>query len=282
MFANVLGELPLAVFTTLVPLSVGSFITVALAVYSGAFETWSIKSRRVSIFVPVLLLAAGFIAAFFHLTSPQNAVYVLLGVGRSPLASEVAVAMLYALVAAVYLIVELFGKGSRTLRKCLLTGVLAVGFLLVVFTGAAYYVETIAGWASLWPVVEQLGYMLMGTVIGFSALRACGEDGLVRIGSLVCIIAACGLAIATFANGAHLFQIANMTCYASSGAEFAARGIPYAIVSFVAGLTAVVCAIVAHVRRKGISLLVVSSVLVLIAVLLARFSFYCLQIGVGL
>lgn len=282
MLVNPLAELPLAIFSTLMPLSVGSFVAIAVVVFSDTLDDKLSKVIRRSISVPLVLLGIGFIAAFFHLSTPLNAVYVLSGIGRSPLASEIAAVSLYTVLAVAYFVVEMVKMKCVAFRKCLLVAVLASGLVASVFTGAAYYVETIAGWASVWPAVEQMGYLLMGTLIGLSALKVFGEGNSTKLESIVCIFAVCGLCIAVFAGGAHLFQVANMTCYTMSGSELSSQSALYALTALVVGSIGVLCAIIARVRTMEKTLYLVSSAFVLLSVFLARLSFYCLQLGVGL
>lgn len=68
-----MAELPLALFTTLAPIGAGAFIALAVAFFTTKFSDEQLKKIDRMTTIPVVVLVAGFICAFFHLASPMHA-----------------------------------------------------------------------------------------------------------------------------------------------------------------------------------------------------------------
>ena len=68
-----MAELPLALFTTLAPVGAGAFIALAVAFFTTKFSDEQLKKIDRMTTIPVVVLVAGFICAFFHLASPMHA-----------------------------------------------------------------------------------------------------------------------------------------------------------------------------------------------------------------
>ena len=83
-----MAELPLALFTTLAPIGAGAFIALAVAFFTTKFSDEQLKKIDRMTTIPVVVLVAGFICAFFHLASPMHAFGVFAGLGASPLSNE--------------------------------------------------------------------------------------------------------------------------------------------------------------------------------------------------
>lgn len=96
--------------------------------------------------IPVVVLVAGFICAFFHLASPMHAFGVFAGLGASPLSNELLAGVVFAVLAIVYWIVALAGKLGEGARKGFAAVVAVMAVVFACFTGAAYMMETIASW----------------------------------------------------------------------------------------------------------------------------------------
>ena len=62
-----MAELPLALFTTLAPIGAGAFIALAVAFFTTKFSDEQLKKIDRMTTIPVVVLVAGFICAFFHL-----------------------------------------------------------------------------------------------------------------------------------------------------------------------------------------------------------------------
>ena len=112
-----MAELPLALFTTLAPVGAGAFIALAVAFFTTKFSDEQLKKIDRMTTIPVVVLVAGFICAFFHLASPMHAFGVFAGLGASPLSNELLAGVVFAVLAIVYWIVALAGKLGEGARK---------------------------------------------------------------------------------------------------------------------------------------------------------------------
>lgn len=159
---NGFSEAALAVFTTLAPMGACAFIVLCAACFKGAFEGAAGKTLDRAAFLPLAVVAVGFIGAFFHLTNPMNAVFVFSGVGSSPLSNEVAMGVVFFVLAAAYCVLAAVGGLSAGARKGLLVAVSVAAVVFTVFCGLAYIMHTIPTWNTPASVVQMLGYGLLG------------------------------------------------------------------------------------------------------------------------
>lgn len=160
---NGFSEAPLAVFTTLAPMGAMSFIVLLLASLKGFYEGGDDKRLDKVTSVSLLVLFVGFVAAFFHLASPLNAVFVFAGIGLSPLTNEVFSGILVFLAGIVYCLLANMGKISNSgLRNGLLAAISILAIAFNVMCGMAYLMETIPSWNQVGTVLQMLGYGLMG------------------------------------------------------------------------------------------------------------------------
>ena len=159
-----MAELPLALFTTLAPIGAGAFIALAVAFFTTKFSDEQLKKIDRMTTIPVVVLVAGFICAFFHLASPMHAFGVFAGLGASPLSNELLAGVVFAVLAIVYWIVALAGKLSEGARKGFAAVVAVMAVVFACFTGAAYMMETIASWNTPMVPVAVLGFSLLGGV----------------------------------------------------------------------------------------------------------------------
>lgn len=278
-------ELPLALFTTLASVGAGAFIALAVAFLTAKFSDEQLARIDKLTLVPAAVVAVGFVAAFFHLANPAAAFGVFGGLGRSPMSNELAVAMLFAVVMAVCVIMGLAGKLGGA-RKGLSCAVAVLAVLFAVFMGLAYGMPTIPTWSTPWPIVQMLGYALLGgaamgaCVLAFAdalddALSGPFKMVLVALAVAGAVLAVAGLAL--MASGAA--DVANTFV---SGADLLAgstSALALAIVCLVLTCTAVIaCAL----GKGGKALPAIAVVLALVGILAGRFVFYALQISVGI
>ena len=101
-FETALGEITLVLFTTLAPSGVLGFSIMAGALAFGRFDR-DVRSRiNQFLCIPLMISMVGLIASATHLGNPANALYVFMGVGRSPLSTEVFCAVIFLFLAGVY------------------------------------------------------------------------------------------------------------------------------------------------------------------------------------
>lgn len=183
-FANAWDEITLVLFTTLAPSGVAALIIMALVfvVRGPALDT----ALRVAIdrflWVPILVTMVGLVASATHLGNPANALYVLAGVGRSPLSNEVASGVVFLGSAGVYWLTAFSADGGRPrLRRAALVAICALGVVFVTAIAFAYDAETIESWhlpvvpLSLWANALLGGPLL--ALVGLAAAGYRSRDG---------------------------------------------------------------------------------------------------------
>lgn len=274
-----LGELPLAIFTTLVPIASGMFIPYAIWCYSANQNESDTRGlNKLSLTAAVIFIVA-FIAASFHLGNIVNAPDVVYGVGRAPLSNEVLMAALFfALV--VILIVGEHASSSLKFRKVIATLLVIAGVLLAAFTGLAYFMPTVISWASPWVVVEQLGFYLMGSIVGLLVLSVVNVSFTEKQRTQLRNVILVGFIVVVIGMIGHFAQVSGMHGVYTSGLVLAEVAMPYAVVGAIC-LFATAALSIVSMKKNAVPFGVASSVLLVIGVFLCRVAFYCMQLGIG-
>ncbi|ACV21745.1 DMSO reductase anchor subunit [Slackia heliotrinireducens] len=159
----------LAVFTALAPAGAVAFLCLALFLGIRGRSLEESQVVRLYRFIALPLAAGwfGFIASATHLGTPANALYVALGVGRSPLSNEVATTILFLLFAGVLWLVSFRERPLRGLMRVLCVLCVAAAFAMLAFMSVAYNVESVPSWDT-WhtPVNLLLTALFSGCALG--------------------------------------------------------------------------------------------------------------------
>ena len=279
-----MAELPLAIFTTLVPFGAGAFIMLAISFFTTKFGADELKKLDKLSIAPLAVVAVGFIASFFHLASPLSAFGVFSGIGSSPLSNEIAMGIVFFVVALVYVIMAFTGKLTESSRKPFATVVAVLALVFAVFTGMAYMMQTIASWNTPLVPVEMVGFALLGAAAFGAALiaaaRAQGEESH-SYASAAFVLALVGFAVALVALIGHYGVLEALSSSFVAGATLA-EGVTGYLVGFgVLGIAAVAL-LAACMKKASIGLAGAAAVLALVAIFLVRFAFYAIQLSVAL
>lgn len=281
-----LSEMPLALFSTMAPMGAGSFAALAALFLAADLTDDQRRALDRLTAVPVALVAAGFVAATFHLASPGRAVGVLAGVGSSPLSNEVAAGIVFCVLMAVYWAWALSGRMAEGVRTALVTVTAGMGIVFALLIGMAYLIGTIPSWNTLASPVSVAGFALVGgaAVGAFVAGAAgCGPALAARTPRLALSgLAATGLALGLGGAAAQLTGTAALTSPLASGADLAASmagAVVVGVVCLVASAAAT--ALVASGRRTTWSG-AAAVVLAFAGILALRLAFYATELSVGL
>lgn len=281
-----MAELPLALFTTLAPIGAGAFIALAVAFFTTKFSDEQLKKIDRMTTIPVVVLVAGFICAFFHLASPMHAFGVFAGLGASPLSNELLAGVVFAVLAIVYWIVALAGKLGEGARKGFAAVVAVMAVVFACFTGAAYMMETIASWNTPMVPVAVLGFSLLGGVsLGVLVLALSGalEDaakGGFKMAALAVLIV--GLVLGVAGLLVQVMSVSGMGNALVDGADLVAAASAPMWVGVVCMVVAAAAAFMALRNSKSTALAVAAPVLAIVGVFAARLAFYAVQLSVGL
>lgn len=280
---NAMAELPLAIFTTLVPFGAGAFIMLAAALLATKLEASEQAALDKLSVVPLALVAVGFVASFFHLASPTAAFGVFAGLGASPLSNEIAMGVVFFVVAAVYCAMAFAGKLTEGIRKPFVLVVAALALVFSVFTGMAYMMETIASWNTPLVPIEMAGLALLGGAALGSALIAAASKSSDSHGwaSIAFVMALVGYLTALVALVGHYGVISALSSSTVSGVALVDG-----VTAFLAGYAACGLASVASLgyccKKPSVAVTAVAAILALVAIFLVRFAFYAIQLSVAL
>ena len=281
-----MAELPLALFTTLAPVGAGAFIALAVAFFTTKFSDEQLKKIDRMTTIPVVVLVAGFICAFFHLASPMHAFGVFAGVGASPLSNELLAGVVFAVLAIVYWIVALAGKLGESARKGFAAVVAVMAIVFACFTGAAYMMETIASWNTPMVPVVVLGFSLLGGIcLGVLVLALSGalEDaakGGFKMAALAVLIV--GLVLGVAGLLVQVMSVSGMGNAMVDGADLVAAASAPMWIGVVCMVVAAAAAFMALRNTKSTALAAAAPVLAIVGVFAARLAFYAVQLSVGL
>lgn len=281
-----MAELPLALFTTLAPIGAGAFIALAVAFFTTKFSDEQLKKIDRMTTIPVVVLVAGFICAFFHLASPMHAFGVFAGVGASPLSNELLAGVVFAVLAIVYWIVALAGKLGEGARKGFAAVVAVMAIVFACFTGAAYMMETIASWNTPMVPVAVLGFSLLGGIcLGVLVLALSGalEDaakGGFKMAALAVLIV--GLVLGVAGLLVQVMSVSGMGNALVDGADLVAAASAPMWIGVVCMVVAAAAAFMALRNTKSTALAAAAPVLAVVGVFAARLAFYAVQLSVGL
>lgn len=281
-----MAELPLALFTTLAPIGAGAFIALAVAFFTTKFTDEQLKKIDRMTTIPVVVLVAGFICAFFHLASPMHAFGVFAGLGASPLSNELLAGVVLAVLAIVYWIVALAGKLGEGARKGFAAVVAVMAVVFACFTGAAYMMETIASWNTPMVPVAVLGFSLLGgvslgvLVLALSgALEDAAKGGFKMAAPVVLVV---GLVLGIAGLLVQVMSVSGMGNALVDGADLVAAASAPMWIGVVCMVVAAAAAFMALRNSKSTALAAAAPVLAIVGVFAARLAFYAVQLSVGL
>lgn len=279
-------ELPLALFTTLAPIGASAFIALAVAFFTTKFSDEQLKKIDRMTTIPVVVLVAGFICAFFHLASPMHAFGVFAGLGASPLSNELLAGVVFAVLAIVYWIVALAGKLGEGVRKGFSAVVAVMAVVFACFTGAAYMMETIVSWNTPMVPVAVLGFSLLGGVsLGVLVLALSGalEDaakGGFKMAALAVLVV--GLVLGVVGLLVQVMSVSGMGNALVDGADLVTAASAPMWIGVVCMVVAAAAAFMALRNSKSTALAAAAPVLAIVGVFAARLAFYAVQLSVGL
>ena len=281
-----MAELPLALFTTLAPIGAGAFIALAVAFFTTKFSDEQLKKIDRMTTIPVVVLVAGFICAFFHLASPMHAFGVFAGLGASPLSNELLAGVVFAVLAIVYWIAALAGKLGEGARKGFAAVVAVMAIVFACFTGAAYMMETIASWNTPMVPVAVLGFSLLGgvslgvLVLALSgALEDAAKGGFKMAAPVVLVV---GLVLGVAGLLVQVMSVSGMGNALVDGADLVAAASAPMWIGVVCMVVAAAAVFMALRNSKSTALAAAAPVLAIVGVFAARLAFYAVQLSVGL
>ena len=159
-------EITLVVFTALAPSGILACVLCMLALMTPQciglqFDEGARTRLSHLAALPLAVSMAGLVASASHLGTPSNALYVLSGIGRSPLSNEVACCVLFTALMGLYWLYSFSAKQRPWLCRTWRFAIVLAGLAAVVSISLAYSAETILTW-SHWSVPVSLCCSALG------------------------------------------------------------------------------------------------------------------------
>lgn len=174
---NALSEITLVLFTTLSPAGALAVVFIGAVLIFGHLDRDQFEQLSHYSVIPLVVTLVGLIASATHLGTPNHALYVLCGIGRSPLSNEVASAVLFLFLGGLYWLMTFSQVPHPRVEKIwqIILALSAVWFVFMI--GRAYSVETIPTWnmsygaVSMWCNGVLDGSLLAITVLHFAEIK---------------------------------------------------------------------------------------------------------------
>ncbi|MDO5042509.1 MAG: dimethyl sulfoxide reductase anchor subunit [Slackia sp.] len=286
-----ISEITLVVFTTIAPAGAIGYVLLAAAILLTRDDA---VAKRLSTYlvIPLLLALVGLISSATHLGTPANALYVLTGIGRSPLSNEVVAAAVFLAFGGAAWILS-FGHRRRDALSSFGLGFAALTALVFVeFVARAYSVETIPTWNfpaapwTLWANALASGPAVALLVYACADIMAPRRFAFVAMAVSLCAVAV-NIALLLFER-AGLNGVVTTVARASDLMAF----LPGALVAFavLCCLGVTVCFLSAthrrfaalSKRRTRIAWCILGVAIALIGCFAVRFSFYAMYMTWGI
>lgn len=286
-FATALGEITLVLFTTLAPSGAIALALMGLPIVAGrASED---ERRRIDKFVsvPLVVSMVGLVASATHLGNPANALYVFVGVGRSPLSTEVFCAVVFQALAGVYWLYSFAERPRRGLQRGWMGALIVASGAFVTSVAFAYAADTIVSWdtwhvpANLWLNALVGGPLL--ALLGLRLARFAPADSL--FGRVLVGMAVVALALNV---GGYVLQGADLpglrNAFVSAAGLVPSFGVLVAVFGVCGVLGIGLDGWALFVKRRPLSVVraSVACVLAFAGIFAMRFAFYMMHLTVGL
>lgn len=169
-----LSEITLVLFTTIAPAGAVGYMAMIVASFCAGDGSVARRIERYLV-VPLVFAITGLIASATHLGTPANALYVITGIGRSPLSNEVAAAVAFLAFGGAYWFMAFRDEVAPVLRRILAVVVLAAGIAFVAMIAFAYSVSTVPTWnLPTVPIMLCLAALASGPLVGLLGIEASG------------------------------------------------------------------------------------------------------------
>lgn len=292
-FDMAMSEISLVLFTTIAPS--GAVAVALMAVFSLFARSDAEAQARIDqcAWVPLAITLVGLVSSATHLGNPANALYVLLGVGSSPLSNEVSAAVVFLGLAGVRWMLSFASRPLAALKTALSCLTIVAAAVFVDMVALAYDAATVITWntpyvpASLW-----LNALCGGPLLMLSTMRWARPGHVTERASVLALVASavglCGSVVAYALQNGVLLHAENALV---SGAQLVPC-YPAMIAAF-AALSAAGLAIVARpcfARRRAVSSArgdwtvhaadAAGCALVFAGIFVARFAFYMMHMTV--
>lgn len=280
-----LTELPLALFSTLVPMGAGAFTILAVAFCLQKIDEVKLKMIDRLTVIPLIFVVVGFICAFFHLASPMNAFGVFNNLGSSPMSNEIALGVAFCVVAVVYWIVAMATKMSAAVRQAFSIIVAICGLVFCLFIGLAYGMPTIPSWNDPMVCISTFCFgILGGAAVGTAVLNTADAISMdSKQFNIAAIVITCiGAVGSALFFGLNMGDASGLSNSMMLGADVVGAMMPWIITGIIVMLLAGLGVIFEYTKERATVYSWIVVVVACIGILIVRLCFYGVEISVGL
>ena len=281
-------DIVLTVFTVLAPAGAVAYALMGVLMLALPLDAGAQGCATRWLALPIAACLVGLIASATHLGTPANALYTLLGFGRSPLSNEIVAAVAFVALAWLHWLVSFARRLPRVVGRVWQAVASVAALWLVSRIAVVYSVPTIPTWDSpLVPWALWLTALTSGPVLCLGAMSFARVD--VPRGWAAALVALAGAALA---GGVAVLALEGAGLEGLRNSYGTAAGLVLGYAAYVAGFALLAGAGVAGAGRLALARRrspaetagpwALSIALVLVGVALARIPFYGMHMTVGL
>lgn len=285
-FSQGMEQVTLALFTTLAPAGTVAFAVMALFLLFGGLAPQERERVAHFLVLPLGVAVVGFIGSATHLGKPSNALYVLSGIGRSPLSNEVIASVAFFALAGLSWYASFSRRSwAQGLQKACMLLACCAGAWQVFEIANAYSIRTISTWSM--PNVQVnlvMGALMGGSVLAIATLSFAGQRDRKKLFAALLVAALLASVAAAVSQGLQLAGLQDMRNAMVQASDLAPWYAPAIVASAVLALASIaVDGVVLRLRREVRPLAASAAAAVMFCgVFVVRFAFYCLHMTVGL
>lgn len=280
--ARAFSEITLVVFTTIGPSGAVAFVGICMIVLWGDLPANMKKTAGDYLGVPIAIALVGLVASATHLGNPANALYVLAGVGRSPLSNEVVSGLIFLVLGALTWLLGFGEKERRRLRNILMCAASAAALVFVGMVAHAYSVRTVPTWnLPLLPLAQWTCALAGGSYLVLTVLYWAQVQIAPRYRRWVIICGSCSSLASILMYGIVGYSLPAIENAWISASDLAPYWNLFLCASFVLQAASLVMSVGIPVRGRSIVLPTLASILCLLGIFLIRFLFYSIHMTAG-
>lgn len=281
--AEGVSQLSLALFTTTTSAGIVACVIITCYVLVSRRRPEECARLQRHLIIPLAAVIIGLIASTNHLGRPSNTLYVLMGIGRSPLSNEVVAVVVFTGLAWLgWLLSFARGRGLRVARVLLALSLPAAAFALLRIANA-YSIATVITWALPYTPVNLLLAGLTGgpvlALCAFAKAKVNLRPAAVPALTTSAVAAAC-LTVSECLQCATLQTLESGLYRAVDLVPFYPGCIAASTALIVCGL-AVLAVPLARKAPPSVRRCAACAFLVLVGLFIVRFAFYCLRLTAG-
>ena len=153
-------------FTALAPMGIVCMIVLLALILAKRFSRKESIALNQLAWIPLGVTTVGLIAAAAHLGTPANALFVVMGVGRSPLSNEVLLAVIFLGACGVNWLYSFARTDKVGLKRVAAVLIIVIGVAALLSIAFAYDVDTIQSWHTAYvPINLVLGALVGGLLL---------------------------------------------------------------------------------------------------------------------